>query len=69
MKAKQSFCVLHLGRRVFVIPLVERQRALLAIGEQERQLPGGGDREAAGLVAGIDVGDVGNAVARHVVMV
>ena len=46
-----------------------RANAALGVADQERQLAGGDDREAAGLVAGIDVGDVGDAVARHVVMV
>ena len=44
-------------------------RAALGVGDQERQLAGADDREAAGLVAGIDVGEVGDAVARHVVVV
>ena len=41
----------------------------LASAEQERHLARGDDREAARLIAGIDVGEVGDAVARHVVMV
>ena len=41
----------------------------LRVGDQERQFAGADDREAARLVAGIDVGEVGDAVARHVVMV
>ena len=61
--------VLHLVRRVFAIPGVDRADAALGVADQERQLAGGDDREAAGLVAGIDVGEVGDAVARHVVMV
>ena len=43
--------------------------AAFGLLDQERQFAGGDDREAAGLIAGIDVGDVGDAVARHVVMV
>ena len=39
------------------------------VADQERQFAGGDDREAAGLVAGIDVGEIGDAVARHVIMV
>ena len=39
------------------------------VGHQERQFAGGDDRKAAGLIAGIDVSEVGDAVARHVVMV
>src|SRR6266404_5818962 len=61
--------VLHLLRGVFAVPGVDRLRAALGVGEQEGQLAGADDREAAGLVAGIDVGEVGDAVARHVVMV
>ena len=61
--------VLHLARGVFAVPGVERLRAALGVRHQERQFAGGDDREAAGLVAGIDVGEVGDAVARHVVMV
>ena len=44
-------------------------RAALGVRDQERQFAGGDDREAAGLIAGIDVSEVGDAVARHVVMV
>ena len=44
-------------------------RAALGARHQERQFAGGDDREAAGLIAGIDVSEVGDAVARHVVMV
>jgi len=61
--------VLHLGRRIFVVPLVQRQRAFLAVGEYEGKLAGGGDRETPGLIAGIDVGDVGDAVACQVVVI
>ncbi len=61
--------VLHLGRRIFVVPLVQRQGAFLAVGEHEGKLAGSGDRETTGLIAGIDIGDVGDAVPRHVVMV
>ena len=61
--------VLHLGAGVFAIPLVERLRAALGVRHHERQIAGVDDREAARLVAGADVGDVGDAVARHVVVV
>src|SRR3954469_22201131 len=61
--------VLHLGRRIFAIPGVDRADAALGVADQERQLAGGDDGEAAGLVAWIDIGEVGDAVARHVVMV
>ena len=63
------FHVLHLVRGVFAVPVVDRPVAALGIADQERQLARGDDREAAGLVAGIDIGEVGDAVARHVVMV
>ena len=61
--------VRHLLGGVLAIPRIERGAAFLRIGEQERQLHRAHDREAAGLVAGIDVRDVGDAVARHVVVV
>ncbi len=61
--------VLHLGRRVFAIPGVDRPDAALGVADQERQLAGGDDGEAARLIARIDVGEVGDAVARHVVVV
>ena len=38
------------------VPVVERRRAALGVGDQERQFAGGDDREAAGLIARIDVG-------------
>ena len=61
--------VLHLRRRIFAIPGVERRRALARVAERERHLADGDDREAARLIAGVDVGDVGDVVARHVVMI
>ena len=61
--------VLHLRRRIFAIPGIERRRALARVAEHERHLADGDDRETAGLIAGIDVSDVGDVVARHVVMV
>ena len=61
--------VLHLVRRVFAVPAVDRAVAAVGIADQERQFARGDDREAAGLVAGVDVGEVGDAVARHVVMI
>ena len=61
--------VLHLGRGVFAIPRIERRRSALGVGEHERQFADGDDREAARLIAGVDVGEVGDAVARHVVVV
>jgi hypothetical protein len=61
--------VLHLLGRIFAIPIVQRHRAALGVRHQEGQFTRGDDRETAGLVAGIDVGDIGDAVARHVVMI
>src|SRR5208282_125610 len=61
--------VLHLLAGVFAVPAVECRGAALAVGQHERQIAGVEDREAAGLIAGIDIGHVGDAVARHVVMV
>ena len=68
-EAEAEFRVLHLLLGIGAVPGIERLRAFLAIAEHEGDLAGRDDREAAGLVAGIDVSDVGNAVARHVVMV
>ena len=48
--------VLHLLGRVLAVPGVDRGRAALGVGEQEGQRRGGDDREAARLVARIDVG-------------
>ncbi len=61
--------VAHLARGVRAVPLVERRRALLGVADQEGQLAGRDDGEAAGRVARVDEGDVGDAVAGHVVMV
>ena len=61
--------VLHLLLGIFPVPGVERHRAALGVRHQERQFARADDREPAGLIAGVDVGDVGDAVARHVVMV
>ena len=61
--------VLHLLLGVLAVPVIERLRAALGVRDEEWQFAGADDREAAGLIAGIDVGEVGDAVARHVVMV
>ncbi len=61
--------ILHLGRGVFAIPRVERRSALSRVAEHERHLADGDDRKTARLIAGVDVGDVGDVVARHVVMI
>ena len=61
--------VLHLGRGVFAIPGVDGAIAALGLADQERQLARRDDREAPRLIARIDVDEVGDAVARHVVMV
>src|SRR5262249_2642378 len=37
--------------------------------DQKRQFPGGDDWKAAWLVARVDVGQIGDAVARHIVMI
>ena len=63
------FHVFHLVRRVFAVPCVDRADAAVGVSDQKRQLARRDDREAAGLIAGIDVGEIGDAVARHVVMV
>ena len=61
--------VRHLLGGVFAVPRVERRAAGLGVGEEERQLHRAHHREAARLVAGVHVRDVGDAVARHVVMI
>ena len=61
--------VLHLRRRVFAIPRVQRRRALARVAEREWHLADGDDRETARLIAGVDISDVGDVVARHVVMI
>ncbi len=61
--------VLHLLRGVLTVPGIERRRALLGVGEHEGQLSGRDDGKATWLVTRIDISDVGNAVARHVVVV
>src|SRR4029077_119329 len=50
-------------------PGVQRLRATLGVGHQERQLAGADDWEAAGLVAGIDVGKIGDGTAGNIVVV
>ena len=69
MKEKQYFTSFISLGGIFAVPGVDRADAAMGIADQERQFAGGDDREAAGLIAGIDVGEVGDAVARHVVMV
>ena len=61
--------ILHLGGRIFAIPGIERRGALARVAEHERHLADGDDRETARLIAGVDVSDVGDVVARHVVMI
>src|SRR5262245_17900687 len=61
--------VLHLLVSVFPVPRVERLGSALGVRHEKRQFTGADDREAPWLIAGIDVGEVGDAVARHVVMV
>src|SRR5258708_16724424 len=63
------FDVLHLGRGILAIPGVDRTIAALGVANQERQLARRDNREASGLVAWIDIGEIGDAVARHVVMI
>ena len=62
--------VLHLLAGVLAVPVVERAACRsLALEIMNGRFAGVDDREAAGLIAGTDIGDVGDAVARHVVMV
>src|SRR5262245_4448939 len=69
MKEKQYFTSFIFIGRVFAVPDVDRADAALGVADQERQFAGGDDGETAGLIAWIDIGEVGDAVARHVVMV
>src|SRR6185369_1398575 len=68
-KRKADFHVLHFLRRVLLVPGVDGGGAALAIGEQEWQRSARHDRKASRLVAWVDVSEIGDAVARHVVMV
>jgi hypothetical protein len=68
-EGEAEFDVLHLFRRVFAVPGINRLRSALRIGNQERQFARADDRKAARLIAWIDIRQVGNAVPRHVVMV
>ena len=68
-EGKAIMHILHLARRVFAVPGVDGAIAALRVADDERQLAGCDDREAPRLIAGIDVDDVGDAVARHVVVV
>src|SRR3984957_18192599 len=61
--------VLHLLLGIFAIPAVQPHRAALGVRHQERQFARADDWETTGLIAGIDVSDVGDAVARHVVVI
>jgi len=51
--------VLHLGRGILAIQSSSRAVPFAAFGEGEGNLADRDDRETAGLVAGIDVGDIG----------
>src|SRR6185312_5107539 len=66
---KAELDVLHLLVGVFPVPCVERLRAALGIGHEKRQFTGADNRKAAWLIAGVDIGEIGDAVARHVVVV
>ena len=68
MKARQNLTSFISVGGVLAVPLVERRDAVL-VGQHKRQRTGVDDREAAGLIAGADIGDVGDAVARHVVVI
>ncbi len=68
-KARQNLTSFISVAGILAVPGVDRLRSALGVGDQERQFTRADDREAARLVAWIDVGEVGDAVARHVVMV
>src|SRR5215471_2235702 len=61
--------ILHFAGSVLAVPRIECRCALLGVGKHEGQLSRRDDGEAAWLVTWINVGDVGDAVARHVVVV
>jgi len=66
-KAEMHF--LHLLGGISPVPGVDGGRTGLGVGDHEGQRGGREDREAARLVAGVDVREIGNAIPRHVVMV
>src|SRR5215475_36759 len=68
-EGKAKFDVLHLLLGIFAIPGIERLGAALGVRHQEWKFTGADDRKAARLVAGIDVRDVSDANARHVIVV
>ena len=68
MKEKQNFTSFISSAAYFRYHSSSAANAVL-VGQKERQRRSVDHREAAGLIAGADVGDVGDAVARHVVMV
>src|SRR5215831_812934 len=68
-KGETEFHVLHLAGGIFAVPGIERLGSALGIGHQERKLARRNDGEAPRLVAGIHIGEVGYAVAGHIVMV
>src|SRR3984957_18609420 len=61
--------ILHLRAGIFAIPGIERRGPLACVAEHERHLADGNNRETSRLIAGIDIGYVGDVVARHVVMI
>src|SRR5277367_2895831 len=68
-EGEAEFDVLHLLVGIFAVPGVQPHRAALGVRHQERQFARADDRKSPGLIAGIDVSDVGDAVARHVVVI
>src|SRR5262245_46446201 len=61
--------VLHLAIGVFAIPGVERLRTALGVADQERQFTSANDGKAPWLITRIDIGEIGDAVTRHVIMI
>src|SRR4051794_37315598 len=68
-EGKAEMRVLHLRLGILAVERIKRLRAGMAVRERERHLADGDDREPAGLITGIDVRDISDAVARHVVVV
>ena len=69
MKAKQNFTSFISVAAYLRYQASSADDAALGVRHQERHFAGGDDREAARLIARVDVGQVGDAVARHVVVV
>ncbi len=61
--------ILHFGCGVFAVPRVDRAIAAFGAADQKRQLASRDNWETSRLITWIDVSEIGDAIARHVVMV